>query len=121
MANGFCHMELQAADLDAAHTFYSELFDWKLDKQDMGGGHVYTLINAGEGPGGGMTNLQNPNSPTAWLVYVQVDSVDDTCEKAASLGGKVIMGKTPVPGMGSFAVLNDSQGAVFAVWENEKN
>jgi hypothetical protein len=28
-----------------------------------------------------------------------------------------MMGKTPVPGMGWFAQLSDTEGNVFAVWE----
>ena len=120
MANKFCHMEFQAKDIKEAKKFYSELFDWELTDHDMGGGHIYTMVKTGNQPEGGMMQNPDPNSPPGWLVYIYVENLEDSVKKAAELGGKVIMDKTAVPGMGSFAVLFDSQGAVFAMWEEEK-
>jgi predicted enzyme related to lactoylglutathione lyase len=51
--------------------------------------------------------------------YIAVDSVDAAVAKAQKLGAKLMMGKTPVPGMGWFAQLNDPEGNVIAVWETD--
>ena len=53
MANPFVHVELSTNDLPKARAFYSQLFDWKLEDMSMDNG-TYTLINVGEGTGGGM-------------------------------------------------------------------
>jgi predicted enzyme related to lactoylglutathione lyase len=47
--------------------------------------------------------------------------VDDFARRAERLGAKVLMEKTPVPGMGWFAQLNDPEGNLIAVWENDPN
>ena len=52
------------------------------------------------------------------MYYVQVESVADSAAKVEELGGKVIMPKTPVPGMGWFAHFSDTEGNVFALWED---
>jgi predicted enzyme related to lactoylglutathione lyase len=51
--------------------------------------------------------------------YIAVENVDKAVAKAERLGAKVMMGKTPVPGMGWFAQLTDPEGNVIAVWETD--
>jgi predicted enzyme related to lactoylglutathione lyase len=46
-----------------------------------------------------------------------VESVDDYANKVVKLGGKVVVPKTPVPGMGQFAWVTDTEGNTFALWE----
>src|SRR5262249_42592184 len=74
MVNPFVHVELATNDLDKAKTFYQSLFDWKLNDMDMGGGRSYTMIEVGEGTGGGMMKHPMANAPSAWLAYVNVDN-----------------------------------------------
>jgi uncharacterized protein len=52
---------------------------------------------------------------------INVESVDESVSRAEQLGAKVLMGKTPVPGMGWFAQLTDTEGNLFAVWESDMN
>jgi predicted enzyme related to lactoylglutathione lyase len=54
------------------------------------------------------------------LAYVQVDSVDETVAQARKLGGRILMDKQPIPGMGAFAVLADPTGGVLGVYEASK-
>ena len=86
MANPFVHVELATTDLDKAKSFYRSLFDWKLNEMDMGGGHSYTMIEVGEGTGGGMMKHPMPGEPSIWLAYVNVDDLASATEKAKSLG-----------------------------------
>jgi len=39
----------------------------------MGGGMNYTMIDVGEGTGGGMMKHPMAGAPSAWLAYVSVD------------------------------------------------
>src|SRR5690348_8475386 len=71
MANPFVHVELGTTDLDKAKSFYRSLFDWQLNDADVGGGMTYTLINVGEGTGGGMMKQMVPGAPSSWLPYAQ--------------------------------------------------
>ena len=56
-------------------SFYQSLFSWQLQEMDMGGGMSYTMINVGEGTGGGMMKHPVPGAPSAWLAYALVDDV----------------------------------------------
>jgi predicted enzyme related to lactoylglutathione lyase len=49
--------------------------------------------------------------------YVAVPSVDTAAAKVTKLGGKICMPKAPVPGMGFFAICQDTEDNTFAIWE----
>ena len=119
MANPFVHVELQTKDLDKAKKFYQDLFDWKLEDMPMGNGMSYTIINVGEGTGGGMMPNPAPGTPSHWLAYVDVADIDATTEKAKSLGATVVQPKTEVPDMGWFSVIVDPTGAALAFWQSK--
>ena len=117
MANPFVHVELATSDLDQAKSFYQALFDWKLNDTDMGGGMSYTLIDVGEGTGGGMMQQRVPDAPSAWLAYVNVDNVSAATAAAASLGARVFREVTEVPNAGSFSIIVDPAGAMLGLWQ----
>ena len=118
MANPFVHMELNTDNPGKAMEFYKSLFSWTFEEMDMGGGMKYTGIKTGEGPGGGLQKKPMPEAPTAWTVYVQVDSVAATLDKVQSLGGTVVVPKTAIPEMGAFGIIMDPTGAFLGVWES---
>jgi hypothetical protein len=119
MGNPFVHVELATSDVAKAKKFYSGLFDWKLNDVPMGPDSTYTLIEVGEGTGGGMFKNPMPG-PSMWTAYVLVDDVAATTKKAESLGAKVMREKTEVPGMGWFSVITDPTGAMLAFWQAAK-
>jgi predicted enzyme related to lactoylglutathione lyase len=115
MGNPFVHIELTTNDVGKAKSFYKSLFAWKLRDVPMGGGQTYTMVDVGEGTGGGM--FQMPGAPVAWIPYVAVGDVAKATAKAKSLGANILKDKTEVPGMGWFSIFQDTTGAVIAVWE----
>ena len=120
MANPFVHVELATTDLDKAKGFYRSLFDWKLNDMDMGGGMSYTLIEVGEGTGGGMMQHPMPGAPSMWMAYVLVDDVKAATAKAKSLGAQVMRDVTPVEDMGWFSIIVDPTGAHLGLWQSSK-
>jgi uncharacterized protein len=118
MGNPFVHVELSSTDPAKAKAFYGELFDWKLEDTEMGPNMTYTMIQPGEGTGGGMMKQLMPGAPSGWLAYVVVDDVEASTEKALSLGGTVMTGVTEVPGMGWFSIIVDPTGAALGLWKN---
>lgn len=117
MANPFVHVELHTNDLSKAKAFYSKLFGWKLQDMPMPGGGTYTMIEVGEGTGGGMMTSQPPGSPPRWQAYVGVDDVAAFTRKAKELGAKIMMDKTDVGEFGRMSVIIDPTGAAIALWE----
>src|SRR5262245_32835729 len=105
MANAFVHMELNTTDPGKAKTFYSRVFDWKLEDMPMGPSETYTMIKPAGGPGGGLLKRPMPGAPSMWLIYVGVPEVNAATEKAKSLGAQLVKDVTEVPGMGWFSIL----------------
>jgi uncharacterized protein len=118
MANPFVHVELSTSDPARAKAFYGQLFSWKLEDMEMGPGMTYTMVNPGEGTGGGLMQQMTPGAPSAWLAYVVVDDVKAATAKAQSLGATVLRDVTEVPGMGWFSIIQDPTGAAVGLWQN---
>jgi uncharacterized protein len=114
MANPFVYVELNTTDVSAAKTFYTKLFDWKLEDVP---GMDYTFIKVGEGTGGGMMKHPVPGAPSSWLAYVAVDDINAATAKAKSLGAKIMMGPQEVMGHGHMTVITDPTGAPLALWQ----
>jgi len=112
-----CWTELMTSDPGAAAKFYTGLFPWTTQK--MEGPMEYTTFHRpGDAKGaGGMLKTPNemPNVPPNWTPYFQVTSTQATVEKTNQLGGGVVVPPQTIPSVGTFAVLRDPQGAVFAV------
>ena len=106
--------EIYSGDPEAARKFYTELIGWGTKTMDMGSGQTYTMFTRGGEDVGGFLPVQN-GQPAAWLTYIGVDNVDDTCTKAATLGGKVVAPPMDIP-PGRMAVLQDPAGAMFALF-----
>ncbi len=120
MANPFVHIELQTGDVAKAKEFYSKLFDWKLEDLPMpGGSGTYTMINVGEGTGGGMMTSPAPGVPPHWLAYIGVDDVAASTAKAKSLGATVVQDVMEVGSHGWMSIMVDPTGATFALWKGK--
>lgn len=116
MANPFVHVELNTTDVAKAKSFYGKLFDWKLEDIPMGS-DTYTMIQVGQGTGGGLMKHPMPGAPSTWLAYVLVDDIEAATEKAKSLGATVIKGVTEVMGAGWFSIISDPTGAALGLWK----
>jgi len=81
---------------------------------------IYTMINVGEGTGGGMMKHPVAGPPSAWLPYVLVDDIAAATTKAKSLGAKVARDITEVPNAGSFSIIIDPTGAPLGLWQPER-
>jgi len=120
MANPFVHVELATHDLGRAKEFYQSLFAWKLEEMPMGGGHSYTMINVGEGTGGGMMTHPMPDAPAGWLPYVLVDDIHAATAKAKSLGATIVRDVMDVMDAGHLSIFKDPTGAVLGLWQPKK-
>ena len=116
MANPFVHVELHSTDLKKAKTFYSQLFGWKLEDMPLAEG-AYTMIQVGQGTGGGMMQQVVPGAPSSWLAYVLVDDINVATTKAKALGAKVMKDVTEVMGAGWFSIISDPAGAALGLWQ----
>jgi uncharacterized protein len=117
MKGQFVWHELMTTDAKAAVGFYSKVA--KLKTQPAPFEKTYTMLVGGGRPMGGLMVLAGDagsGTPPSWLTYIGTPDVDDTTRKAESLGAKVVKTPAPVPDGGRFAILQDPQGAVFAIY-----
>jgi len=114
--NSVCWNELATPDVEKAGDFYTGLFGWGKNVQQMGP-MTYTSFMNGERPAGGMYTPppEMGDIPPHWLVYFAVDDTDAMLARATELGAQVCAPPMDIPGTGRFAVLKDPQGAAFAI------
>jgi len=127
--NSVAHFEIYADDPDKLEQFYTSLFDWTVERVP---GMDYRLIKTVEtdpkgmptqtgGINGGLLKRPTGYEARAWVNYVNVESLDAAVDRAQKLGAKLMKGRSPVPGMGWFAMLIDPQGNPFALWQTDSN
>ncbi len=114
--NSFCWNELATKDTAKAGDFYTKLFGWSKNIQQMGP-MTYTSFMNGDRPAGGMyePSPEMGNIPPHWLVYFAVGDTDAKVKQAGELGAKIIAPPMDIPGTGRFAIIQDPQGAVFGI------
>jgi hypothetical protein len=111
----FVWHDLMTTDLERAQAFYTALFGWRIEVMDMGEMGPYSMIHAGErGLGGMMAMPPDAGAPSHWIAYVTVDDVGAAVARAEGAGGSTCMPPTPVPNVGTFAVLTDPAGAAIS-------
>lgn len=117
----FVWHELLTTDPAAAQDFYKAVVGWKTSKMD--GDFDYSFWWAGDKMVGGVMELPpsavEMGSPPSWLAYIEVPNCDETVAQAEKLGATVLMPAKTMEQAGRFAVLQDPQGAVFAVITSE--
>lgn len=109
--------ELMTDNPDAAQKFYGAVMAWTFEKMPGDPSMDYRIASAGKETIAGI--LKTPDHakgmPSMWFVYVGVDDVDASAKKVKSLGGKIDIEPTDIPGVGRFAFCTDPQGAHFYI------
>jgi predicted enzyme related to lactoylglutathione lyase len=109
--------ELATPDLNASPGFYSELFGWTLEPFEGSEMPYYTIQNSEGRANGGMRPAME-QEPAYWLVYFGSNDIDADLAKVSELGGRQMMGPTEI-GVGKIGIVQDPQGAVFALYAGE--
>lgn len=112
------HFEIPADDPDRAAAFYRDVFGWKFEKWD-GGPMPYWLITTGgngePGIDGGLLPRPHPGAST--VNTIGVASVDESVETIESKGGRTVVPKMAIPGMGWLAYCTDPEGNTFGIMQ----
>ena len=113
------HFEIYAENAAQLAEFYGDLFGWSIDKAvGVDYYRIRTSANEAASLQGGILNRPIA-APRSWVHYVMVDSIDDTLERILSLGGKIVKKKAAVPKAAWYAVVEDPQGNIFAIYERD--
>jgi predicted enzyme related to lactoylglutathione lyase len=97
--------------------FYSALFGWQFQKWD--GPADYWIIKTGDSgePGidGGLMPRRDPAQPC--VNTIGVADLDEVTKAAESAGGKCVVPKMPIPGVGWLAYFKDTEGHIFGMMQ----
>lgn len=103
-------------------TFYAELFpEWHFRHQPP---NVFWEITGADGctpQTAYLAIMSGPGTPATPVQYYTVTGIDAYLARAQALGARVVMGKTPVPGVGYFAELRDPLSNAFGLWQDDKS
>lgn len=115
------HFELPADNPERAAEFYKNVFGWQFQKWE--GPQEYWLITTGpkDQPGinGGLMRRQHPGAGTCNTV--DVASVDGAVTTITKHGGKNVVPKMAIPGVGYLAYCSDPEGNVFGLMQADPN
>jgi uncharacterized protein len=107
--------EFFSKDPRASKAFLENVFDWKMDVEEIAGSEIWFWA-AANGPEGHMMTPMG-GMPPGTVAFFRVQSVDATTRKVLKNGGKVLAPKYSVPGRGWFAWYEAPGGVVYAVYQ----
>jgi hypothetical protein len=120
MGQPIVHWEFWSDDPSRASEFYRKVFDWDIKSMpEMNYNFVETGAK-GAITGGIMTTpQQSVPSPGKLSFYVAVDNLDNYAKKIKAAGGKILVDKQQIPGMGAFSLFEDPDGRVLGIWKQQ--
>jgi len=110
-------VDLGIPDLDRAIEFYGALFGWEFDVGPEEYGR-YTMCKLQGRPVAAL--MQNPDPEAKefwWNVYLATDDCDGTAKRVTDAGGTVLMAPMDVMDQGRMAMVRDTVGAQFGLWQ----
>jgi predicted enzyme related to lactoylglutathione lyase len=111
-----CYLEIPANQPADSARFYGDIFGWKV--RPRGDGAL-----AFDDPGGvsGTWVAEQDRTPDETVrTYIMVDDIDETIRQIENAGGRIKLGKSPIPGGSWFAIFTDPVGVEFGLYQDPK-
>ena len=113
------HFEIPSDKPDRAAKFYGDVFGWTFQKWE--GPMEYWLVSTGDekerGIDGGL--LRRAPHISGVVNTVDVADVDDYLERVGKNGGKIVVPKMALPGVGWLAYASDPDGNTFGLMQGD--
>ena len=117
--------DLETTDQEGAKAFYAGLFGWEYEDMEAGDDAIYSLAKLNGRSAAALSAQRAGHAeqgiPPHWNLYVTVEDVDAAAGKVAEAGGQVLAGPFDVFDAGRMAVIADSTGGVFCLWQAGTN
>jgi len=110
--------EIHVKDFDKARDFYGKLFSWEFNLSQGSKSQYWNIFTAEGSIGGGFMKKDKPeHEGQAVLIYVEVEDIEATLNKATELGGKTHTPKTLInEKAGYFALFYDNDNNLIGLW-----
>jgi predicted enzyme related to lactoylglutathione lyase len=99
------HWEIEARDAERQRAFYGALFNWP-----VGDGPIMSIPAGLGGPEPGPAGHIRQGDRSGVTLFVQVRDLAASLERAAELGGAVVLEPFDLPGQPTLAVITDPEG-----------
>ena len=124
MAN-IAYFEIPADNVDRAKHFYNTLLGWKFEPSNAlmdpakAAATQYQDITTGAAKEGTMNmgGLYKRQMSETIKNYVVVEDIDKVLAKVEKLGGKIVMPKEDIQGVGLVAIIQDTEGNGIGLWK----
>ena len=119
MGRPVVHWELWSDNPEKIAKFYQQVFDWDVREiPELN----YRLVETGGSGGinGGIMKPQRGPWPGKLAFYIDVDDLDGYAGKIEQAGGKIVVDKMDVPGVGQLSLFEDPDGRVLGMWKQNK-
>lgn len=123
------HFAIHADDPERAIDFYSSVFNWKIAR--WGDAEpAYWLIATGDdgtpGISGGLMKRRGPppsetQPVNSYVITIGVDDLDGFAKSVKSAGGRQVVDKMAIPGVGWLAYFKDTEGNIFGLRQADAN
>ncbi|HET9951905.1 MAG TPA: VOC family protein [Candidatus Eisenbacteria bacterium] len=116
MGQPVVHWELWSKDPEQVSEFYAKVFGWDIQ-------HIpaldYRMVQTGGegGINGGIMKPQEGAWPGNMAFYVHVDDLDAYAAKIKAAGGKMLVEKMDVPGVGQLSLFEDTDKRVLGMFK----
>jgi predicted enzyme related to lactoylglutathione lyase len=107
-----CYLQIPAVDVACSADFYETVFAWNIRRR--ADGDIAFDDTTGEVSGRWVTG-RPPSAEPGIVVYVMVESVQETLEAIVAAGGEVVTPFTPQGEGEGFATFRDPAGNVLGV------
>jgi predicted enzyme related to lactoylglutathione lyase len=116
----FCWIDLATTDQAAAKSFHGALLGWSVSDQVVREGQFSLFGERGTHFASlyQLTREQIADGvPSHWTPYVAVPDLQATAEKAAALGGQIVVPPQDVAGFARICLITDPTGALLGLWQ----
>lgn len=113
-------VDLASSDAASSRDFYAKLFGWQVEVNPDPQYGGYGLARTGGKDAAGIGPKMDPNSPTAWNLYIGTDDIEGLTDRVKAAGGTVAMAPFDVGDQGRMAVYQDPSGAFISAWQGAR-
>lgn len=118
MSNRVVHFEIPCNNPKNVMNFFKEVFDWKF--QQFGNEQYWSVTTGDEnqlGINGGLMKKRDPQQPI--VTTIDVADLDQSINNIQKAGGKIVVPRMAIPGVGWLAYFTDPDGNIHGVYQHD--
>ncbi len=122
--NTVSYFEIHTTEPERAITFYSNIFEWKFEKEALLPIDYWQISTNGINGGLLKRPIQTPPNEygtNAFMCSVIVENFDDTAAKILSNGGIIALPKFAIPGKCWQGYFIDTEGNTFGIFQVDEH